>query len=90
MSVQLAVKKKTVTIQGGQYTILQNVSSNEARDVDTKSTNKWKWAWLTEKDFSTSQDFLSDYIVKIDKDGSAFCLWCETEVSYGGNGKRNC
>ena len=36
-----------------------------------------------------NEDFLSDYMVKINKPGVAYCLYCNIDIVYGSSGKRN-
>ena len=48
------------------------VSDPKILDIGIK--NKWNWNWLQERDLTERKDFLSDYIVKINKSGVAYCL----------------
>ena len=70
------------------------VERNECVDPDSSTIkNKWKWDWLTDKDFGVDihgrpcEHYLSEYIVKINVDGEAFCTWCNMTINYGSNGK---
>ena len=63
------------------------VSDPKILDIGIK--NKWNWNWLQERDLTERKDFLSDYIVKINKSGVAYCLYCNINIMYGSSGKRN-
>ena len=56
-------------------------------DIGVKS--KWNWNWLQEHDLNENEDFLLDYIVKINKPGVGFCLYCNIDIVYDSSGKRN-
>ena len=71
-----------------RYKVLGRHSDLDSRTVDASVNNKWKWEWLTEKD-KTGINFLSDYVVKIDKPGAAFCTWCRMVLLYGSSGKND-
>ena len=51
--------------------------------------DKWNWNWLQEHDLTERKDFLSDYIVKINKSGVAYCLYCNIDIMYSSSGKIN-
>ena len=70
------------------------VERNECVDPDSSTIkNKWKWDWLTNKDFGVDihgrpcEHYLSEYIVKINVDREAFCTWCNMTINYGSSGK---
>lgn len=52
---------------------------------DSGIKNKFKWKWLTEKDFNG--DFYSDYVRKLEDNGKAWCCYCNRVMNYGGSGK---
>ncbi|RUS83267.1 hypothetical protein EGW08_008990, partial [Elysia chlorotica] len=52
--------------------------------IDCSSKNKFRWEWLTAKD--KQDDFLSEYVRKVNKDGVAWCCHCRCEVKYGNRG----
>ena len=49
--------------------------------------NKWNWSRLEEKD--VSEDFILDYIRKIDASGLVFCIYCNKPVSYESSSKKD-
>eukprot|EP00111_Clytia_hemisphaerica_P013916 TCONS_00040959-protein len=78
-----------------KYIVLDNVTykvlerKGEQCDLEGTVKNKWRWCWLEERDLGPHKDFLSDYIVKINKPGYAYCTYCKTPISYGSAGKNN-
>ena len=81
---------KSVSVDSVRYDVIERcskISDPKTRDIGVK--NKWNWNWLQERDFSENEDFLSDYIVKINKPGAAYCLYCNIDIAYGSSGKRN-
>ena len=52
--------------------------------------NAWRWNWLQERDHGNHGHFLSDYLVKVDVDGIAFCRWCKIPVIYRSGRKEKC
>ena len=73
-----------------KYGLLERHSKEcDPKLVDATVKNKWNWNWLNETDFSKHGDFLSDCIVKINKPGQAYCLYCSVPIVYGSSGKRN-
>ena len=44
---------------------------------------------VTRSDLNENEDFLSGYIVKINKPGVAYCFCCNIDIVYGSSGKRN-
>ena len=48
--------------------------------------NKFKWAWLEEKD--QLGHFFSDYIRKIKEPGIVWCTTCRDKIQYGSSGKK--
>ncbi len=59
--------------------------SDDVKAVEQGVKNKWKWAWLELKD--SSQDYLSEYIRKVDKAGQAICTLCNKTINYSQSGK---
>ena len=60
-----------------KYGVLERHSKEcDLKLVDATVKNKWNWSWLTETDFSEHSDFPSDYTVKTNKPGQAYCLYC--------------
>ena len=81
---------KSVSVDSVRYDVIERcskISDPKTRDIGVK--NKWNRNWLQERDFSENEDFLSDYIVKINKPGAAYCLYCNIDIAYGSSGKRN-
>ena len=54
--------------------------------VDLTSRNKFRWEWLLLKD--NNDEFFSNFIRKIAKDGFAWCCYCKAEIKYGNSGVR--
>ena len=85
-SLLILVTKYTMEVvdtNGLRYHILNR--SNQETDPKGSVKNCWRWDWLASKD--KFKQFLSDYIVKIDVNGQAFCKYCKCTVSYGSGGK---
>ena len=83
-------KITNVYIESVKYSVLERHSKEcDPKLVDATVKKKWNWNWLTETDFSKHSDFLSDYIVKINKPGQAYCLYCSVPKVYGSSGKRS-
>ena len=71
-----------INIESVKYVVLERHSKEcDPKLVDATVKNKWNWNWLT--------DFLSDYIVKINKPGQAYCLYCSVTTVYSYSGKQN-
>ena len=68
------------------YKIVERDVGKSAREIDAGVKNKWMWDWLTEKD--GNNDFLSDYVKKVDQPGVAICSWCKEILKYGSSGKK--
>ena len=58
--------------------------------------NRFKWDWLEEKVEVKDKggqvlfsDFLSDFVRKVKKTGSAKCIWCSCEINYLSTGKKS-
>ena len=75
----------TVTSNSVTYKIINKSESEDARKIDATCKNKWKWPWLEEKD--ENGDYLSNYVLKINVSGSAFCICCNKPLVYGNAGK---
>ena len=84
MNLWLDMDKITnVYIESVKYSVLQRHSKEcDPKLVDATVKKKWNWNWLTETDFSKHSDFLSDYIVKINKPGQAYCFYCSVPEVY--------
>ena len=54
--------------------------------VDSNVKNKWRWAWLDEKNDNKEPHRL--WCVKLDKAGVCLCRVCNSEIKYGANGKK--
>ena len=65
--------------------IVENDNSTSIDVIDSTSKNKFLWHWLKETD--EHGDFLSKYIRKLNKDGVAWCSFCECELKYATRGK---
>ena len=83
-------KITNVYIESVKYGVLERHSKEcGPKLVNATVRSKWNWNWLTKTDFSEHSNFLSDYIVKINKPGQAYCLYCSVLIVYGSLGKRN-
>ena len=83
-------KITNVYIESAKHGVLERHSKKcDPKLVDATVKNKQNWNWLTETDFSEHSDRLSDYIVKINKPGQAYCLYCSVPKVYGSSGKRS-
>ena len=83
-------KPKQIFKNNIKYDVIQQSSErDDPKSIDFGVKNKWNWNWLTEKDFSDQEDFLSDYIVKISKPGVVCCVYCDVDIVYGSSGKPN-
>ena len=81
---------KSVSVDSVRYDVIERCSKiSDPKTLDIGVKNKWNWNWLQERDLSESEDFLSDYIVKINKPGVAYSLYCNIDIVYGSLGKRN-
>lgn len=60
-------------------------SLSDVSGIDIKAGNRFRWQWLTEKDYNG--DFLSRWVKKIKVVGKVWCIMCNDEVSYGSRGK---
>ena len=81
---------KSVSVDSVRYDVIERCSKiSDPKTLDIGVKNKWNWNWLQERDLSESEDFLSDYIVKINKPGVAYSLYCNIGIVYGSSGKRN-
>ena len=91
MNLWLDTDKITnVSIESVKYGVLERHSKGcDPKLVDATVKNKWNWNWLTETNFSEHSDFLSDYIVKINKPGQAYYLYFSVPIVYRSSGKRN-
>ena len=52
------------------YKIISWENNKSGTEVYLACKNKWNWSWLEEKD--VNEDFISDYITKIDASDLAF------------------
>ena len=66
--------------------IIENNSTYQVDVIDATSKNKFLWQWLKEAD--DNGDFLSRYIRKLNKDGVAWCTFCECELKYSNRGRQ--
>lgn len=57
------------------------------KDLESKQTNKWRWAWLSECD--TNGEKWGIWLKKPDIAGSAYCECCAKLLKYGGGGKKS-
>ena len=91
MNLWLDMDKITnVYIESVKYGVLERHSKEcGPKLVNATVRSKWNWNWLTKTDFSEHSNFLSDYIVKINKPGQAYCLYCSVPKVYGSSGKRS-
>ena len=82
-------KLKNFVLESVRCNIIERSSELDLKTIDSGIKNRWNWNWLTEIDLSDKGDFLSDYTVKINKPGAAYCLYCSIDIVYGSSGKRN-
>ena len=68
------------------YKVVQRNVGVSAKDIDSSCKNKCVWDWLSEKD--VNNDYLSDYVKKVDIPGVAICCWCKEFLKYGSSGKK--
>ena len=61
---------------------------SDPKTLDIGLKNKWNWNWLQERDLSENKDFLLDYVLKINKPGVVYCLYCDIDIVYGSLGKK--
>ena len=64
----------------------RNIGLDARNVIDKDIQNKWVWNWLLEKE--VNDDYLSDYVRKIDQPGVAICTWCKELLHYGSSGKK--
>ena len=72
---------------------LKEQDKGTVRDIDKNCKNKWAWKWTDEELVLKlkGQDIpykLGDCIKKVDVEGSAWCIFCNERVNYGGRGKK--
>ena len=68
----------SVSVASIRYAVIHRCSKiSDPKTLDIGVKNKWNWNWLHERDWSENEDFLSDYIVKINKPGVVYCLHCK-------------
>ena len=91
MNLWLDMDKITnVSIESVKYGVLERHSKGcDPKLVNATVKNKWNWHLLTDSNFSEHSDFLSDYIVKINKPGQAYYLYFSGPIDYRSSGKRN-
>ena len=83
-------KVKSVSVDSVRYDVIEKCSKiSDPKTLDIEVKNKWNWNWLQERDLSKNEDFLSDYIVKINKLGVVYCLYYNIDIAYASLGKRN-
>ena len=61
-------------------------ASNVNIDTSLSTKNRFRWAWLEEKD--THDERYGDYLRKIKQDGYAYCTYCRNELKYASKGKK--
>lgn len=67
---------------------MEKVSKNsDVSAIDVGIKNKFKWAWLQEKDDNGAT--LENYICKINKPGLLLCEYCNQTINYGNSGKKD-
>ena len=81
---------KSVSLDSIRYDLIERCSKmSDPKTLDVVLKNKWNWNWLQERDLSENEDFLLDYIVKINKPGVAYYLYWNIDVMYGSSVKKN-
>lgn len=55
----------------------------DVRNIDKNVKNPWKWDWL---EHEVNGRFLNETIRKLEKSGTAYCLACQKELTYGSRG----
>ncbi|KAK6964629.1 DNA repair and recombination protein RAD54 [Biomphalaria glabrata] len=61
----------------------ENVNLEE---IDKSVKNRFKWAWLEEKD--CRGHLFSSYIQKLEEPGVAWCILCKDKIKYGAAGRK--
>ena len=83
-------KVKSVSVDSVRYDVIEKCSKiSDPKTLDIEVKNKWNWNWLQERDLSENEDFLLDYIVKINKPGVVYFLYYNIDIVYASLGKRN-
>lgn len=76
------------TMAGFVYKDVLDLSDANLKSIEGDiKKNAFRRNWLEEKD--SNDDFLSDYIRKIDKPGFVRCIWCDDPLRYLGSGKKD-
>ena len=57
------------------------------KEIDSNIKNGFRWAWLEEKD--CNDNFLSDYIRKVNIAGKVLCTYCNQLLSHKSGGKND-
>ena len=80
---------KSASVDSIRYDVIHRCSTiSDPKTLDIGVKNKWNWNWLHERDWSENEDFLSDYIVKINKPGVAYYLYWNIDIVYGSSVKK--
>ena len=56
-------------------------------DIDKDVKNKWVWEWLLKED--VNDDYLSEYIQKINQPEVAICTWCKEHLHCSSSRKKS-
>ena len=81
---------RSVSVDSVRYDVIHQCSKiSDPKTLDIGVKNKWNCNWLQERDLSENKDFLLDYIVKINKPGVAYCLYCNIDIVYDSSDGRN-
>ena len=80
---------KTLSVDSVRYDIIEwcsKINDTKTRDIWVK--NKWNWNWFKNMIW-VKKKTLSNYIVKINKPGLVYGLYCNIDIVYSSSGKRN-
>ena len=80
--LQCAVHERRMKM--GDRKIIERGSS-DCSEIDNGVKNAWRWEWME----TTIEGIpLSSCIRKLNQNGKATCIWCNTDVKYGSAGKK--
>ena len=67
----------------------REISRNDSsiKELEKGIKNCFRWEWLEEKDIN--EQYLSDYIRKVNITGKVLCTYCNTLLSYKSSGKKD-
>ena len=65
-------KLKNIVVDSVRDNIIERSSELDPKTIGSGIKNRWNWNWLPENDLIDKGEFLSHYIVKINKPGVAY------------------